>query len=180
VPGLVVHAANSAAVLRDPAAHFDMARCGIAIYGLCPFQRDPAEARLDPALSLESYVAAVKHVEPGDSVGYGRSWFAEQDTQVAVVPIGYGDGYRRGLSNSGDVLIGGRRYPIVGTISMDNLTVDVGEPGRVQVGDPVTLIGGEGKERVLAEDLAAKLGTINYEVTTGLTARVPRVLRASK
>jgi alanine racemase len=180
VPGLVVHAANSAAVLRDPAAHFDMARCGIAIYGLCPFQRDPAEARLDPALSLESYVAAVKHVEPGDSVGYGRSWFAEQDTQVAVVPIGYGDGYRRGLSNSGDVLIGGRRYPIVGTISMDNLTVDVGEPGRVQVGDPVTLIGGEGKERVLAEDVAAKLGTINYEVTTGLTARVPRVLRASK
>ena len=180
VPGLVVHAANSAAALREPAAHFDMARCGIAIYGLCPFQRDPAEARLDPALSLESYVAAVKHVEPGDSVGYGRSWFAEQDTQVAVVPIGYGDGYRRGLSNSGDVLIGGRRYPIVGTISMDNLTVDVGEPGRVQVGDPVTLIGGEGKERVLAEDLAAKLGTINYEVTTGLTARVPRVLRASK
>jgi len=180
VPGLVVHAANSAAALREPAAHFDMARCGIAIYGLSPFQRDPAEARLDPALALESYVAAVKHVAPGDSVGYGRSWFAEQDTQVAVVPIGYGDGYRRGLSNSGDVLIGGRRYPIVGTISMDNLTVDVGEPGRVQVGDPVTLIGGEGKERVLAEDVAAKLGTINYEVTTGLTARVPRVLRASK
>jgi alanine racemase len=180
VPGLVVHAANSAATLREPAAHFDMARCGIAIYGLSPFQRDPAEARLDPALALESYVAAVKHVAPGDSVGYGRSWFAEQDTHVAVVPIGYGDGYRRGLSNSGDVLIGGRRYPIVGTISMDNLTVDVGEPGRVQVGDPVTLIGGEGKERVLAEDVAAKLGTINYEVTTGLTARVPRVLRASK
>jgi alanine racemase len=157
-----------------------MARCGIAIYGLSPFQRDPAEAGLEPALALESYVAAVKRVGPGESVGYGRSWFAERDTNVAVLPIGYGDGYRRGLSNSGEVLIGERRYPIVGTISMDNLTVDVGDTDRVRVGDPAILIGAQGDERVLAEDVAGKLGTINYEVTTGLTARVPRAHRASK
>jgi alanine racemase len=179
-PGIVVHAANSAAVLREPAAHFDMARCGIAIYGLSPFHRDPVEAGLEPALALESYVAAVKRVSPGESVGYGRSWFAERETQVAVLPIGYGDGYRRGLSNLGEVLIGERRFPVVGTVSMDNLTVDVGAGAQIRVGDRATLIGGRGNERVLAEDLARKLGTINYEVTTGLTPRVPRVRRTSK
>jgi alanine racemase len=179
-PGIVVHAANSAATLREPAAHYDMARCGIAIYGLCPFHRDPAEAGLEPALSLESYVAAVKRVEPGESVGYGRSWAAERGTRVAVLPIGYGDGYRRGLSNLGAVLIGGRRFPVVGTISMDNVTVDVGADDGVRVGDRAVLIGAQGDERVLAEELARKLGTINYEVTCGLTARVPRVHRAAK
>lgn len=179
-PGIVVHAANSAAVLREPAAHFDMARCGIAIYGLSPFHRDPVEVGLEPVLALESYVAAVKRVAPGESVGYGRSWFAERETQVAVLPIGYGDGYRRGLSNLGEVLIGERRFPVVGTVSMDNLTVDVGAGAQIRVGDRATLIGGRGNERVLAEDLARKLGTINYEVTTGLTPRVPRVRRTSK
>jgi alanine racemase len=179
-PGIVVHAANSAATLREPAAHYDMARCGIAIYGMCPFHRDPAEAGLEPALSLESYVAAVKRVEPGESVGYGRSWRAERGTRVAVLPIGYGDGYRRGLSNLGVVLIGGRRFPLVGTISMDNVTVDVGTGDEVRVGDRAILIGAQGDERVLAEELARKLGTINYEVTCGLTARVPRVHRSTK
>ena len=113
-PDCTVHAANSAATLRDPATHFDMVRCGIAIYGLDPFGRDPAERGLEPALELHSYVADVKRFEGGASAGYGRSWRAPEDTWVGVLPIGYGDGVRRGLSNNAEVLVGGRRYPLVG------------------------------------------------------------------
>jgi alanine racemase len=174
-PGLVAHAANSAATFRDPTAHFDMVRCGIAIYGLDPFQEDPAERGLDPALTLESYVAAVKPVSPGDSAGYGRTWQAEQDTFLGVLPIGYGDGWRRALSNDCDVLVRGRRRPVVGTISMDNLTVDLGPEADVEPGDPAMLIGPQGEERILCEEVARRLETINYEVTCGLTPRVRRL-----
>jgi alanine racemase len=174
-PECVVHAANSAAVFRDPAAHYDMARCGIAIYGLDPFHEDPSNRGLDPALVLESYVADVKPVTAGESVGYGRTWRAERDTLVAVLPIGYGDGYRRGLSNNSEVIIRERRHPLVGTISMDNVTVDVGPDTGVQQGDVATLIGENGNERILVEDLARRVGTINYEITCGIAPRVPRV-----
>jgi alanine racemase len=171
---LIVHAANSAATFRDPAAHFDMVRCGVALYGLDPFQADPAERRLEPALALESWVAALRRFEAGDGAGYGRRWRAPEPTWVATVPIGYGDGWRRGLSGDCDVLIGGRRYPVVGTVSMDNVTVDVGTDPEVAVGDLVTLIGRQGDERILAEEVAGRLGTINYEVTCGLSPRVRR------
>ncbi len=173
-PGCIAHAANSAAVLRSEAAHFDMARCGIAVYGMDPFGEDPSLRDLEPALSLLSYVADVKELAPGESVGYGRSWSAPAATRVAVLPIGYGDGYRRGLSNEADVVIRGRRFPVVGTISMDNITVDVGDAG-IAIGDSATLIGADGSERVTAEELARTLGTINYEITCGVSARVPRV-----
>ena len=129
-PGCTVHAANSAATLRDPATHFDMVRCGIAIYGLDPFHRDPADHGLEPALELHSYVADVKRFERGASAGYGRTWRAPEDTWVGVLPIGYGDGVRRGLSNNAEVLVGGRRYPLVGTVSMDNVTIDLGPDTR--------------------------------------------------
>jgi alanine racemase len=174
LPALVVHAANSAAVLAEPATHFDMARCGVAIYGLDPFQQDPRDHELEPALALESYVAALKPFAAGESAGYGRTWSAAQHTLVGTLPIGYGDGYRRGLSNASDALVNGRRYPVVGTISMDNTTVDLGAGAAVRVGERATLIGSQGGERVLAEDLARTLGTINYEITCGLTSRVPR------
>jgi alanine racemase len=174
-PSVTLHAANSAAVLRDPAAHFDVVRCGIAIYGLDPFQRDPDERGLEPALSLHSYVADVKRFAAGASAGYGRTWKAAADTWVGVLPIGYGDGFRRGLSNNGEVLVGGRRYPLVGTVSMDNVTIDLGPETEVNPGDEAVLIGAQGEERILAEEVAARLGTINYEVTCGLTQRVPRV-----
>ena len=173
-PECVVHAANSAGVLRSRDAHFDMARCGIAVYGMDPFGDDPAARNLEPALTLQSYVADVKPVAAGESVGYGRTWTAPSDTKVAVLPIGYGDGYRRGLSNAAEVLLRGRRFAVVGTISMDNLTVEVGDAA-VEVGDPATLIGADGGDRVTAEELARKLGTINYEITCGVSARVPRV-----
>jgi alanine racemase len=174
-PGVVVHAANSAATLREPRTHFDMVRCGIAIYGMDPFQSGPAEQGLEPAMELSSYVADVKRFAQGTSAGYGRSWRAERDTWVGVLPIGYGDGVRRGLSNNAEVLIGGDRYPVVGTISMDNLTVDLGPETEVESGAPAVLIGRQGEEEILAEDWARRLETINYEVTCGISSRVPRV-----
>ena len=173
-PGVLVHAANSAATLAEPGSHFDMVRCGIAVYGLDPFGEDAAAVDLDPALSLHSYVADVKRFEPGDSAGYGRTWRAPDATWVGVLPVGYGDGVRRGLSNNGDVLVGGRRRPLVGTVSMDNITVDLGPETDVSPGDPAVLIGPQGDKRITAEEVAARLRTINYEVTCGISARVPR------
>jgi alanine racemase len=176
-PGVLVHAANSAATLRDKRSHFDMVRCGIAIYGMDPFGEDPAASSLDPALELVSYVAEVKRCAVGESAGYGRRFVAQTDTVLAVLPIGYGDGWRRALSNNGDVLIDAQRRPIVGTVSMDNLTVDLGAPptsGAVR-GAEAVLIGARGGERITAEELAREMGTINYEVTCALTPRVPRV-----
>jgi len=174
-PGVVVHAANSAATLREPASHFDLVRCGIAIYGCDPMNQDPATHGLEPALELTSYVAAVKVARAGDSAGYGRRWVADSDTRVVTVPIGYADGMRRALTNNCDVLIGGRRYPLVGTVSMDNITADVGLEDAVRVGDRVTVIGTDGSEHQTAEELARRIGTINYEILCGLTPRVPRV-----
>jgi alanine racemase len=174
-PHIAVHAANSAAVFRDPAAHFDFARCGIAVYGLDPFHENPDERDLAPAMELRSYVADVKRFPKGASAGYGRTWRAPQDTWVGVLPIGYGDGVRRGLSNNAEVLVAGSRYPLVGTVSMDNLTIDLGPDTTIGPGEDAVLIGTQGEQRILAEDVARRLGTINYEVTCGISARVPRV-----
>jgi alanine racemase len=173
-PGLVVHAANSAATLRAPESHFDLVRCGIALYGCDPMQSDPVTVGLEPALELRSYVAAVKRAYPGDSAGYGRRFIAEQETWLATVPIGYADGVRRGLTNNCEVLIGGARYPLVGTVSMDNITVEVEEAGSVKQGMRATIIGANGPEHQSAEELAARIGTINYEIVCGISARVPR------
>jgi len=173
-PQVLVHAANSAAVLRDRRSHFEMARCGVAIYGLDPFQRNPAEQGLRPALTLCSHVADVKRFPAGASAGYGRKWKAPVDTCVGVVPLGYGDGVRRALTNNADVLVGGRRYPLVGTVSMDNITIDLGPETEVQPGDEAVLIGRQGEEQILAEEVAARLETINYEVTCAISSRVRR------
>jgi alanine racemase len=178
-PELVLHAANSAATYREPASHFDMVRCGVGVYGLDPFGEDPTERDLRPAMRLSSYVSLVKRFEPGQSAGYGRRWIAESPTRLAVLPIGYGDGVRRALTNNAEVLIRGVRRPLVGTVSMDNITVDLGPDTDVEVGDEAVLIGEQGSERILAEELAARLGTINYEITCGVSARVPRSNGAS-
>jgi alanine racemase len=157
-----------------------MVRCGVAIYGLDPFGRDPAEQRLEPALSLSSYVADVKRFEAGASAGYGRTWAADRDTYVGVMPIGYGDGVRRGLSNNAEVLVGGRRYPLVGTVSMDNITIDLGPEPTVAPGDEAVLIGAQGDDRILCEEVARRLETINYEVTCGISQRVRRELAGAR
>jgi alanine racemase len=132
---------------------------------------------LEPALELSSYVAEVKLCPAGESTGYGRRFMAEHDTYLAVLPIGYGDGWRRGLSNNADVLVGGHRYPVVGTVSMDNITVDLGGNAAAEAlrGERAILIGFQGTERITAEEVARRLDTINYEVTCALT---PRVLRS--
>jgi len=161
-PDILVHAANSAATMRDVEAHFDMVRCGIAIYGMDPFGRDPAARALEPALELSSWVAEVKLCRAG--------------THIGVLPIGYGDGWRRGLSNNADVLIRGHRYPLVGTVSMDSITVDLGADAHARElrGERAILIGFQGSERITAEEVARRLETINYEITCGLTPRVAR------
>lgn len=177
-PGLIRHAANSAATLRAPASHLDMVRCGVAIYGLDPFGVDPARQDLEPALELSSYVTAIKRFEAGASAGYGQRWSAPAETMIGVLPIGYGDGVSRGLSRGCDVLIGGRRYPVVGTISMDNITVDLGaDPTGIEIGAEAVLLGRQGEERISAEDWARQLDTINYEITCGVSPRVTRSYR---
>ena len=161
-PGLVLHAANSAALLRDAASHYDLVRAGVAIYGLDPFQEDAAARELEPALELVSYVAEIKPCAPGESAGYGRRFVAEADTVIATVPIGYGDGVSRALTNNAELLVGARRFPLVGTVSMDNVTLELGADGAgVQIGDEALLIGAG----LPAEEMARRLGTINYEIT---------------
>jgi alanine racemase len=174
-PDAVVHLSNSAATLREPGASFDMVRCGIALYGCSPFGGDPADHDLRPAMSLLSHLASLKTLRSRESVGYGRVWRASRGTRVALVPVGYADGYARALSGRAEVLVGGRRVPVVGTISMDQLTVDLGPEGSEVVGDEVVLLGAQGGERVSAEELGRLRGTINYEITCGIGPRVPRI-----
>jgi len=174
-PSLTAHTANSAATMREPAAHFDMVRTGIAIYGLSPFGDDPTPRGLRPALRLCSYVAGIREVVPGESVGYGRRFIADRPARLAIVPIGYADGIARALTNRGDVLIAGRRCRITGTISMDQLTVLLpDDPQAVRPGDEVVFIGRSGAERILAEDVARLLDTINYEIACDVSPRVAR------
>lgn len=177
-PGLIRHAANSAATLIEPRSHFDMVRCGVALYGLDPFGSDPRDWGLEPALRWRSYVADVKRFRAGEGAGYGQTWLAEHDTLVGVVPIGYADGVRRALSNQGELLVGGRRVPIAGTISMDNLTVDLGPASDIEPGAEAVLIGSQGGDELLAEEMARRLGTINYEITCGVSRRVQRSVEA--
>ena len=172
---ITVHAANSAAILRVPDSHFDMVRAGIALYGADPMNNDPADHGLEPALALRTYVAAVKPIAPGESTGYGRRFIAQSDSHIATLPIGYGDGLARALADNCDVLIGGRRYPLRGMVSMDNITVDVGPEPLVGLGQRATLIGNDGGERQTAEELARRVGTISYEVLCWISKRVPRV-----
>jgi alanine racemase len=175
-PGLLCHTANSAATIRNPASHFDMVRTGIALYGLAPNNDDPFKDDLAPAMRLSSYVAAVRVVRPGESVGYGRRFVADAPARVAIVPIGYADGIARALTNRGDVLIAGRRCRITGTVSMDQLTVllpdDHGRPG-----DEVVFFGESGGERILCEEVAQVLGTIDYEIVCDVSPRVVRRYR---
>jgi len=167
---LIRHAANSAATLALPESHLDAVRCGIALYGLSPFGRDPAEHGLEPVLRWESLLAQVKQLAPGESTGYGRRFTASQPTWIGVVPIGYADGFRRDMTGT-EVLVEGERRRVVGTVSMDALAV--GLPDRLPVGTPVTLIG----DGVLAEEHAAVADTINYEIVCGINSRRGRARR---
>ena len=169
----LVHAANSGAIERHPDTWFDMVRPGILAYGYP--QSPEVTVQTEPVLSLISHVSFVKTVHAGETVSYGRTWVAPRDTRIATLPIGYGDGYQRRLSNQAEVLIGGKRYPQVGTVCMDQIMVDVGPESAIAVGDQVTLIGRDIGEVVGAQTLADLAGTISYEILTGIADRVPRV-----
>jgi alanine racemase len=164
-PRAIAHAANSAATVHSTRAHLDMVRCGCAVYGLSPWQQDPIAEGLVPVLSWKSQVALVKRVQAGEGVGYGHTFRPATPTDVALVPLGYGDGVFRVLGNQGEVLINGRRYPLAGRVSMDSFGVDVGTDAQVKVGDTVTLIGADGTDRITVEEVARRVGTINYEIT---------------
>jgi alanine racemase len=171
----LVHAANSAGAIVFPEARFDLVRCGIALYGLAPAPvlQDRCEG-LAPALTLKARVSYVKRVDAGERLSYGLRYQVERPATVATVPIGYADGVARRLSEvGGEVLIGGRRHPIAGTVTMDQITVDCGDDV-IAVGDEVVLIGRQGEETITAWDWAERLGTIAYEIVCGLSARVPR------
>jgi alanine racemase len=167
--GVPAHLANSAAALALPEARFDAVRSGIALYGLSPFGRDPGEHGLEPVLSWRSYVAVAKELAAGDSAGYGRRFVATAPTRIGIVPVGYADGFRRGLTGA-EILVAGTRRRVLGTISMDALAVELGDE---EEGAPVTLIG----DGVLAEEHARTLGTINYEVTSGIRTDPLRATR---
>ena len=167
---LTRHLANSAGALRFPGARFDAARCGIAIYGLSPFGGDPGEDGLEPALHWRSRLAQVRLLGAGESTGYGRRFVAERPTWIGIVPVGYADGFRRDLTGT-EIRVGGELRRVVGTVSMDALTVELDR--ELPVGMPVTLIGDE----VLAEDHARVAGTINYEIVCGINTDPARTRR---
>ena len=167
---LTRHVANSAAALRYPAARFDAARCGIALYGLSPFGEDPAVDGLEPVLHWASHLAQVKLLQPGWSTGYGREFVAERPTWIGIVPVGYADGFRRGLTGS-EVRVAGERRRVVGRVSMDSFAVELDR--ELPVGTPVTLIG----HGVLAEEHARVAGTITYELVSKIDSSPLRARR---
>ncbi len=170
----VVHAANSAAVLLQPGARYSMVRSGILLYGLDPSDEVVAPTALRPALSWKTRVAQVKVLPPGHGVSYGPEYRTTTRETLAVLPVGYADGWRRVPKNVNEVLIGGRRAPIRGRVCMDQCVAGISHVPGVRVGDEVVLIGAQGEERISAEDVAARWGTINYDVTSGIMARVER------
>ncbi len=167
---LMRHIANSAGALRYPSARFDAARCGIALYGLSPFGTDPAEDGLEPVLAWTSHIAQTRRLRGGESTGYGRRFVAQGDTWIGIVPVGYGDGFRRDLTGT-VVRVGGEPRRVVGTVSMDAFAVELDRD--LPVGTPVVLLGGG----VLAEEHARVAGTINYELVCGINSSPTRARR---
>lgn len=167
--------ANSAAMMEMPQTSMDLARAGIAMYGLYPSEEmDKEQMKLIPAMSIYSHVVHVKEIEKGQGISYGQTFIADKPMKIATIPIGYGDGYPRNLSNKGWVLIHGQKAPIVGRVCMDQFMVDV-TGMEVSVGDKVTLAGTDGNETILIDELSLLAGTFNYEFVCDLGKRVPRV-----
>lgn len=172
----LAHAANSAAILTLPESHLDMVRAGIALYGLDPSPQVRCPPDFQPAMKFKTQVAQVKTLPAGSYIGYGNTYHATTEQRIAVLPVGYADGFRRAPRQWGTVLVRGQRAPIVGRVSMDQTTIDVSHIPGVRQGDEVVLIGEQGGDRITAEDAADELGTINYEVISAILARVPRVV----
>ncbi len=172
------HMANSGAIIAIPESHCTMVRPGIMLYGYPPGQGMQERFPVRPVLSLLSRVAFLKDVPTGTSISYGRRYFTGAPARIATVPMGYGDGYSRLLTGKAEVLIRGERYPVVGTVCMDQLMVNVSGNPRIAVGDDVVFVGVDGAERITAWDVASHTGTIPYETTCALTPRVPRLYQS--
>lgn len=170
----LIHAANSAAMLGMPEARFDLVRTGILLSGHLPAPHLAGKIELRPAVTFRARLARVFRASVGESVGYGRTWFAERPSVIGLVPVGYADGFRRVLSNRGEVLVHGMRCPVVGRVSMDQFAIDVTEVEGVDEGDEVVMIGEQGREKISADKVAKWADTISYEILTGLAPRVPR------
>ena len=170
----MVHTANSAAIVRFPDAHFSLVRPGIMLYGYHTLPASVPAPDLKPALSLRTTIVQLRTIPRGGTVSYNGTFVATRPTRIAVLPIGYADGYSRLLSHRGSVLIQGRRAPIVGLVCMDMIMVDVTDLAPVQVGETATLIGQQGQESIWADEVAGWIGTIPYEVLCGIGSRVPR------
>jgi alanine racemase len=169
------HAANSAAAIAHPASRYDLVRCGISVYGIPPAPALAGAVALRPAVRLATEVAFVKALGAGEGISYGLRHHLERDTVVATLPIGYADGVFRNLGVRGqDVLVGGRRCPMVGVVTMDQVMVDVGPDSDVRAGDEAVLLGAQGDDRITPDEWAAQLDTISYEVVCALGARVER------
>jgi len=171
------HIANSAAIINYPATHLDLVRAGIALYGYYPdaaMARD-AKIQLQPAMTARTRLVQVKEVDPGSSIGYGCAFTSAAPMIIGTIPLGYGDGYPRSLSNQGEVLIGGRRRSIVGRICMDQFMADISEPPIPEVGDEVVILGAQGEEAISADEIAAMDNTISYEILCRLGLRLERI-----
>lgn len=171
----LLHSANSAATLSLPASRLDMVRPGLALYGLSPSGSVPLPPDFRPALCWKTVVAQIKTLPAGHSVGYGRTWVAGAPTRIAVLPVGYSHGFRRAPHERGSVLLRGQAAPVIGRISMEKTTIDVSHIPTLSVGEEVVLLGAQGDARISAEMLATRFGSNNYEVVTGLSARLPRL-----
>ena len=168
------HMANSGALLQLPEATFDMVRPGILLYGVYPSDEAPRTIRVQPALTWKSRVVYFKVIKAGHSVGYGSTWTSDHDTRAATVPVGYGDGYMRSMSHKAEVIVRGKRHPVIGTVSMDQIVIDIGKDSAYN-DDEVILIGEMDGSTVSCEDLARWAGTIPYEILTNINTRVPRI-----
>lgn len=168
------HAANSAGVLNFPESYFNMVRPGLALYGIYPSEYVSRSLNLHPVMSLKSRIIYLKRVERGSTISYGKTYVTNKNTTIAILPIGYEDGYNRLLSNQGEVIIKGKRVRIAGRVCMDQTIIDVGEVPNVEVGDEVILIGKQGKERISVEEIAKKVDTVPHEVVCRIAGRIPR------
>ncbi|MEK7236822.1 MAG: alanine racemase [Nitrospirota bacterium] len=175
----LVHTANSAAIVRFPDAHFSLVRPGIMLYGYHTLPTSVPVPDLTPVLSLRTTIVQLRTIPQGGTVSYNGTFVAKRPTRIAILPIGYADGYSRRLSNRGSVLIQGRRAPIVGLVCMDMIMVDVTDIAPVQIGETITLIGQQGGESIWADEVADWIGTIPYEVLCGIGSRVPRLYESA-
>ncbi|OGG15892.1 alanine racemase [Candidatus Gottesmanbacteria bacterium RIFCSPHIGHO2_02_FULL_39_14] len=171
----IIHSANSAATLRLKKSHYNMVRPGIILYGLPPSTDFQSPFSPEPVMFLKTKIVQIRRINKGETVGYGRTWTATKPTLVAALPVGYADGFTRAPNNWGQVLVGGTFAPLIGRVSMDQSSVDITQIPDAKVGDEVVLIGKQGNQEITAGQVAQRVGTINYEITSSLAARVSRV-----